>query len=142
MAGDKPPVKQSIPYHPCLYAMENMNNPDQQRVDENSGGPLEGMSPQNVNPPANNEEDDDVVYAGLGVNNSPDIMNPGDEEASDTLLYTDTATARHATDELSNDEEFDEFTVDELEDTDLSDDDIDEEITELAEEEDEGNERY
>ena len=121
--------------------MENINNSDQQRVDENSGGPLEGMSPQNVNPPANNEEDDDVVYAGLGVNNSPDIMNPGDEEASDTLLYTDTATARHATDEISNDAEPDEF-VDELTDSDLSDDDIDEQITELAEEEDEGNERY
>ncbi|CAN5657688.1 hypothetical protein BH09BAC4_BH09BAC4_16680 [soil metagenome] len=122
--------------------MENTNNSDQQRVDQNSGGPLEGMSPQNTNMPLNDNEEDSVVYAGLGVNNQPDVMNSGDDEASDTLLYTDTATARHATDELSNDEEFDEFTVDELEDTDLSDDDIDEEITELAEEEDEGNERY
>lgn len=67
--------------------MENTNNPDQQRVDQNSGGPLEGMSPQNTNMPENNEEEDAVVYAGLGVNNRPDIMNPGDEEASDTL-YT------------------------------------------------------
>lgn len=122
--------------------MENTNNSDQQRVDQNSGGPLEGMSPQNTNMPLNDDEEDSVVYAGLGVNNQPDIMNPGDEEASDTLLYTDTATARHATDELSNDEEVDEFTVDKLDDTDLSDDDIDEEITELAEEEEEGNERY
>ena len=136
-----PQLTQSISYHPCLYAMENMNNSDQQRVDENSGGPLEGMSPQNVNPPANNEEDDAVVYAGLGVNNNPDVMNPGDEEASDTLLYTDTATARHATDEISNDAEPDEFVAD-LADSDLTDDEIDEQITELAEEEDEGNERY
>ena len=122
--------------------MENTNNSDQQRVDQNSGGPLEGMSPQHNNLPLNDDEADAVVYAGLGVNNEPDILNPGDEEASDTLLYTDTATARHATDELSNDEEFDEFTADELDDSDLSDDEIDEEITELAEEEDEGNERY
>jgi hypothetical protein len=121
--------------------MENTNNPDQQRVDENTGGPLEGMSPQNTNMPENNQEQDAVVYAGLGVNNQPDIMNPGDEEASDTLLYTDTATARHATDGVSNDEEFDEFPND-LANSDLSDDDIDEQITELAEEEDEGNERY
>ncbi|GAB3023804.1 hypothetical protein [Spirosoma pulveris] len=121
--------------------MENTNNSDQQRVDENSGGPLEGMSPRHNNMPENDTEDDAVVYAGLGVNNDPDIMNPGDEEASDTLLYTDTATARHATDELSNDAEPDEFIDDET-DADMSDDDIDEQIIELAEEEDEGNERY
>ncbi|GAB2524867.1 hypothetical protein [Spirosoma aerophilum] len=120
--------------------MENTNNSDQQRVDENSGGPLEGMSPQNTNMPENDNEEDAVVYAGLGVNNEPDIMNPGDDEASDTLLYTDNATARHATDQVSNDEEFDEFVDDPV--TNLSDDDIDEEITELEEEEEEGNERY
>lgn len=124
--------------------MENINNDnsDQQRVDENSGGPLEGMSPQNNNIPPNNDEQDSAVYAGLGVNNEPDIMNPGNEEATDTLLYTDTTTARHATDELSNDEEPDEFTDELLEQDDLSDDEIDEQIIELAEEEDEGNERY
>ena len=122
--------------------MENTNNSDQQRVDENSGGPLEGMSPQNTNMPLNDDEQDAVVYASLGVNNQPDVMNPGDEEASDTLLYTDTATARHATDGLSNDAEPDEFTDEIADDIDLSDDDIEEEITELAEEEDEGNERY
>ncbi|GAB4022472.1 hypothetical protein [Spirosoma koreense] len=121
--------------------MENINNSDQQPVEQNSGGPLEGMSPQHTNMPLNNDEQDDVVYAGLGVNNRPDIMNPGDDEAADTLLYTDSTTARHATDEVSNDEEFDEFT-DELDDADLSDDDIDEEIAELEEEEEEGNERY
>ena len=120
--------------------MENTNNSDQQRVDENSGGPLGGMSPQNNNLPENDSKQDDIVYAGLGVNSQPDILNPGDEEASDTLLYTDTATARHATDQVSNGEEGDEF-VDDIDD-DLSDDELDEEITKLAEEEDEGNERY
>lgn len=121
--------------------MENTNNSDQQRVDENSGGPLGGMSPRHTNIPENDSEEDAVVYAGLGVNNQPDIMNPGDQEASDTLLYTDTATARHATDQVSNDAEPDEFT-DELDLVNLSDDEIEEQIEELAEEEDEGNERF
>ncbi|QMW07066.1 hypothetical protein [Spirosoma foliorum] len=122
--------------------MENTNNADQQSPDQTAGNSIKGLSPQHNNPPENNEEDDAVVYAGLGVNNQPDILNPGDEEASDTLLYTDTATARHATDELSNDEEPDEFTADDLSDDDLSDDEIEEEIEELEEEEEEGNERY
>ncbi len=121
--------------------MENTNNSDQQRVDENSGGPLSGMSPQHTNIPENDSEEDAIVYAGLGVNNQPDSLNPGDQEASDTLLYTDTATARHATDQVSNDAEPDEFT-DELDEADLSDDEIEEQIEELAEEEDEGNERF
>ena len=121
--------------------MDNTNNSDQQRVDQNSGGPLEGMSPQNTNMPEDNDEMDAVVYAGLGVNNRPDIMNPGDEEASDTLLYTDTATARHATDGVSNNEDMDDLPADLLSE-DLSDDELDEEITQLAEEEDESNERY
>ncbi|QJW91128.1 hypothetical protein HNV11_17975 [Spirosoma taeanense] len=123
--------------------MENINNnnSDQQRVDQNSGGPLEGMSPQNTNMPDNNEEEDVVAYAGLGVNNEPDVMNPGDQEATDTLLYTDTATARHATDEVSNNEDMDDLPEDLLDD-DLSDDDLDQQISELTEEENEGNERY
>lgn len=121
--------------------MENTNNLDQQRVDENSGGPLEGMSPQHTNMPENNDELDSVVYAGLGVNNEPDVMNPGDQEATDTLLYTDTATARHATDQVSNADDFDDMPADLLAD-DLSDDELNQEISELAEEEDEGNERY
>jgi len=121
--------------------MENTNNADQQRVDQNTGGPLEGMSPQNTNVPENNDEMDAVVYAGLGVNNDPDVMNPGDEEATDTLLYTDTATARHATDEVSNADDLDDTPDDLLED-DISDDELDREITELAEDEEASNERY
>lgn len=121
--------------------MENTNNSNQQ-VDQNTGGPLEGMSPQNTNMPEDNDEMDSIVYAGLGVNNQPDVMNPGNEEASDTLLYTDTATARHATDGVSNDEDMDDLLPDNLLDSDLSDDELDQEITELAEEEDEGNERF
>lgn len=121
--------------------MENTNNADQQRTDQNSGGPLEGMSPQNTNMPANNDAMDAVVYAGLGVDNDPDVMNPGDEEATDTLLYTDTATARHATDEVSNAEDMDDMPENLL-NSDLSDDELDQEISELSEEEDEGNGRY
>lgn len=121
--------------------MENTNNSGQQRVDQNTGGPLEGMSPQNTNMPENDNEMDAVIYTGLGVDNQPDNMNPGDEEASDTLLYTDTATARNATDNVSNDEDMDALLPDNLLDSDLSDDELDDEITELAQEEDEGNER-
>ena len=121
--------------------MENTNNSDQQRVDQNSGGPMEGMSPQNTNMPEDNGEMDSVVYSGLGINSQPDIMNPGDQEASDTLLYTDTATARHATDEVSNNEDIDDLPADLL-DEDLSDDELDDEITQLAEDEDEGGEPY
>ncbi|GAB4014401.1 hypothetical protein GCM10028808_36780 [Spirosoma migulaei] len=122
--------------------MENTNNADQQSPDQTLGNSLKGLSPQHNNAPDNDDDEGAVVYAGLGINNSPDILNPGEEEASDTLLYTDTATARHATDELSNDEELDEFSADDLSDDDLSDDELEKEITELAEEEEEGNERY
>ena len=90
----------------------------------------------------NEQEDDGVAYAGLGVNNEPDNMNPGSEEASDTLLYTDNVTAQHATDEVSNGVDGDELPEDMLDDEDLSDDELDDQITELAEEENEGNERY
>src|SRR5919199_2633621 len=114
--------------------MENNNNSDQQPVDEFSGGPLEGMSPQNTNMPADNIEEDVIAYAGLGVNNDPDVMNRGDDEAADTLLFTDTATARHATDEVSNAEDMDDLPEDLLDD-DLSDEELDQEISELAEDE-------
>ncbi len=121
--------------------MENTNDAGQPRADQNPGGPLEGLSPQNTDMPENNDEQDAVVYAGLGVNNQPDSMNPGSEEALDTLLYTDTVTAQHATEGLPNGEDVDDLPADLLND-DLSDNELDDEITELAREEDEGNERY
>ena len=117
-----------------------MENTNQQSPDQSSGNSTKGLSPQH-NDISANEGDDAVVYAGLGVNNEPDVINPGDEEGTDTLLFTDTATARHATNAESNDAEADEFPVGALDGT-MSDDEIDEQITELAEEEDEGNERY
>ncbi len=51
----------------------------------------------------NNE--DPAVYADLGLGGQPDTMNPGSEEASDTILYTDNATARSATDAVSGNED-------------------------------------
>lgn len=121
--------------------MENTDNADMQSPNQAIGNSMKGVSPQHNDLPPNDESDDTAIYTGLGVNNQPDIMNPGDEEASDTVLHTDTATARHATDAVSNDAEDDEFMND-FANSDLSDDDIDEQIIELAEEEDEGNERY
>jgi len=98
------------------------------------------ISRQDVDIPANNNELDDEVYAGLGVNNEPDIRNPGSEEATDTVLHTDTITAQHATDEVPNAGD----PANDLLDGEIADNDdkLDEEITELAEEEGEGNGRY
>lgn len=89
-----------------------------------------------------NDDMADAVYAGLGVGNDPDVMNPGREEATDTVLHTDTATAHHATDEVSNDGDMDTLPDDLLDEEITDDDQIEEEIAELAEEEEEGNERY
>lgn len=120
--------------------MEN-NNANNQPIDQQTGGPLEGLSPQNVNMPKNNNEEEAVVYSDLGLDGQPDSMNPGDDEAADSLLYTDTATARHATDEVSNGEDLDDLPEDLLNE-DLSDDELDREISELAEDEDESGEPY
>ncbi|AQG80785.1 hypothetical protein [Spirosoma montaniterrae] len=116
--------------------MENLNNSNQQRVDQSTGGPLEGVSPQRSNALDDTDEQDVVAYAGLGVNNSPDVMNPGEEEATDTLLYTDTVTARHATDEVSNADDTDDMPIEGM-----TDEDLDDEISRLADEEG-GGERY
>lgn len=118
-----------------------MENTNQQSPDQSAGNSTKGLSPQHNDMPDNDSSDDAVVYAGLGVNNEPDVMNKGDEEGTDTLLFTDTATARHATDAVSNEAKPDEFPDDELEET-PSEDEMEGQITELAEEEDEGNERY
>lgn len=50
----------------------------------------------------NTENEDPAIYANLGIGGHPDNMNPGSEEASDTILYTDNMTARNATDNVSN----------------------------------------
>lgn len=109
--------------------MNNQSKPNPQPTDL----PTESLE--------NRPDMENTVYAGLGVNNEPDVLNPGNDEATDTVLHTDTATARHATDEVSNSEDMDELPT-YLTNSDLSDDELDEQITELAEEEDEGNERY
>ena len=107
--------------------MENTNNSDQQRVDQVTGGPLEGMSPQanldqDMIPPGDDSSDRDAVYADLGLDGGgPDVMNPGEEEASDTILYTDNTTARHAMDNVSNDVDYDSLPENEA----LRDEEID-----------------
>ncbi|CCH55910.1 hypothetical protein BN8_05210 [Fibrisoma limi BUZ 3] len=117
------------------------DGPSQQRVDQQTGGPQEGMSPQHTNVPEDNYEEDTAVYAGLGVNNEPDVYDRPDDEAVDTILYTDSATARHATDGVSNDEDMDDLPEDLLDD-DVSDEELDREISELAEDEEVGGEPY
>jgi hypothetical protein len=82
--------------------MENFNNSDQQMGEQTTGGPLEGMSPQFTNMPPNDTEADNVVYANLGIDGEPDVMNPGSEEATDTLLYTDNAVAADVSEGIGN----------------------------------------
>lgn len=122
--------------------MESANeSAGQQPIDQQSGGPLSGMSEQNVNMPENNDEMDSVIYADLGIDGQPDSMNPGDEEATDTLLYTDNSTARNAAEGVSNDEDLNDLPADLLGDN-LSDDELDREISDLAAEEDAGGEPF
>ena len=78
--------------------MENISNTGQQMAEQNSGGPLEGMSPQFTNMPGNDVNEESAIYAEFGLDGQPDVMNPGDEEASDTILYTDNAVATDMTD--------------------------------------------
>jgi hypothetical protein len=106
--------------------------------------------PQYTELAPNADEDNLRAFANLGVNNDPDSMNPGDDEATDTLLYTDTLTARHATDELENEPDPDALTLDELIEPDRdevltdagSDETINREISDLANDEAEGGARY
>lgn len=127
--------------------MENTNNSDQQRVDQNTGGPLEGMSPQFTNVPDNDVNEDPAIYADLGIGGVPDNMNPGSEEASDTILYTDNMTARNATGNVSNGIDDDQLLDDALltdEEMDrLNDSDVDADPDELREErENDDEDRY
>jgi hypothetical protein len=48
-----------------------------------------------------NPEADSVIYANLGIDGGPDVMNPGDAEAADTLLYTNNAVATDLTDSVA-----------------------------------------
>lgn len=87
-----------------------------------------------ANTDENDSQDESIVYANLGINGQPDEMNRGNDEATDTLLYTDNSTARNATVGLPNDD---------LGDMDnLSEDELDREISDLAEEEDAAGEPY
>ena len=96
--------------------MENTNNADQQPIDQHTGGPLKGMSPQgNLDQDILSTDEADAVYADLGLDaGGPDVRNPGEEEASDTILYTDNTTARHAMENVSNDVDYDALPEDEV----------------------------
>ena len=108
--------------------MENTNNSDQQPVDQQTGGPLEGLSPRNnagqeeLAKDASGDPEDSAIYAGLGLNSgSTDEWNQTADEAADTILYTDTATAQHAVDNVTNDVDYDKLPTDEA----LSEEEID-----------------
>lgn len=94
----------------------------------------------------NTNDEDSAIYANLGIGGQPDNMNPGSEEASDTILYTDNMTARNATDNVSNsfDDELpeEERLLDEEMDR-LNDGDVERDPDELREErENDDTDRY
>lgn len=122
--------------------MESTNEgAGRQAADDEVGSSMRDMPEPNVDMPDNNEEMDSVIYADLGIDGQPDSMNPGSEEATDTLLYTDNSTARNATNNLSNDEGMDDIPADLLA-TDLSDEELDREIGDLATDEEASGEPY
>ena len=43
--------------------------------------------------PGNDVNSEPAIYAEFGFDGQPDTTNPGTEEASDTILYTDNAVA-------------------------------------------------
>jgi hypothetical protein len=94
----------------------------------------------------NTDNEESPIYANLGIGGQPDNMNPGSEEASDTILYTDNMTARNATDNVSNsfDDELpeEERLLDEEMDR-LNDGDVERDPDELREErENDDTDRY
>lgn len=103
--------------------MENNNNSDSPNQVDQTGGPQGGVSPERVNMPENDLEANPAVYSEFGMDGTTDVYSHPDDEAADTILYTDNVTAMHAMDEVPNGPAFDE----------LPDDMVDEEITEAEE---------
>lgn len=97
-----------------------------------------------------NENQDPAIYADLGLNGGPDKMNPGNEEASDTILYTDNQVARSATEAVSVGDEMsgaidptDELQVGNDELDRLNDTNVDQNANDLqAERENDDKDRY
>jgi hypothetical protein len=98
----------------------------------------------------NDENENPAIYANLGISGGPDNMNPGDEEASDTILYTDNQVARKATEAVSVDDDIvggidptDELQVGNDELDRLNDSDVDQDANDLrAERENDDKDRY
>ncbi|MBC8154228.1 MAG: hypothetical protein H7Z72_15100 [Bacteroidetes bacterium] len=122
--------------------MESTNEgAGRQSDDDEMGGSRSDMPEPNVDMPDNDDEMTSVIYADLGIDGQPDSMNPGSDEATDTLLYTDNSTARNATNNLPNDEGMNDLPGDLLI-TDLSDEELDREIGDLTTDEEAGGEPY
>lgn len=57
--------------------------------------------------PGNDVNGESAIYAEFGFDGQPDNMNPGDDEASDTILYTDNAVASDMTNMVSEKASYD-----------------------------------
>jgi hypothetical protein len=118
--------------------MDTQNNPSQPRTDRASDALSEDISLQNSGLLANDPDSEEVIYADLGIQGQPDGMNPGDDEATDTVLYTDNQVARFATENVASDETIDDLPEALLDDEDsiVNEDDVYNDPDELAAERD------
>ena len=93
----------------------------------------------------NDPDSEDVIYADLGINGQPNNMNPGNDEATDTMLYTDNQVARFATENVASEETINDLPEAMLADEDsvTNEDDIYDDPDELADERDnDGKDSY
>ncbi len=118
--------------------MDKHNNPSQPRTDRDSDASSDDIALQNSGLLANNPDSEKVIYADLGIGGQPDSMNPGDDEAADTMLYTDNQVARFATENVASDETINDLPEAMLDDEDsiVNEDDVFNDPDELASERD------
>ncbi len=118
--------------------MDTQNNPNQPRTNRSSDVSSDDIARQSSGLLANDPDSEDVIYADLGIQGQPDVMNPGDDEATDTMLYTDNQVARFATENVASDDTIDSLPETMLDDEDsiANEDDVYNDPDELAEERD------
>lgn len=98
--------------------MDTANNPQQPRPDRAADDLSDDVALQTTGLLANDPDSEAVLYADLGIDGQPDNMNPGEDEAADTMLYTDNQVARFATENVASEE-----TINDLPEAMLADED-------------------
>lgn len=122
--------------------MDTTNNPQQPRPNRASTDLSDDIALQNSGLLENDPDSEDVIYADLGIDGQPDNMNPGGNEATDTMLYTDNQVARFATENVASEDTIDDLPEALLDDEDsvVNEDDVFNDSEELANERENDNE--